>query len=77
MNLKFTKCTIEDLDTLREVSAKTFIETFESTNSEENMNEYLSTAFNNNKLRDERLNEESAFYFLYSDGILAGYIKLN
>lgn len=77
MNLKFTKCTINDLDTLREFSAKTFIDTFESTNSEENMNEYLAKAFTNDKLRDELLNEESAFYFLYNDGVLAGYIKLN
>jgi ribosomal protein S18 acetylase RimI-like enzyme len=41
------------------------------------MKEYLKEAFDINKLREELLNPDSSFYFLYADGELAGYLKLN
>jgi len=41
------------------------------------MKDYLEQAYNIEKLRDELSNSDSAFYFLYADEKLAGYLKLN
>ena len=38
---------------------------------------YLDKAFGTEKLRGELENRDSAFYFLYCGGTLAGYLKLN
>ena len=38
---------------------------------------YLDKVFAMEKLRAELLDENTAFYFLYSDGKLAGYLKVN
>ncbi len=77
MVLQFKKCTIDDLETLRMFSIKTYRDTFGYANSEENMKEYLEKAFNHDQLSSELQNPKSVFYFLYGDEALAGYIKVN
>ena len=71
------KCTIEDLDILREISVETFKDTFEDQNSPANMKTYLDRAFNLKQLEEELLNEFSEFYFIYLNEDIAGYVKLN
>lgn len=41
------------------------------------MKAYLDKSFDIERLRAELLNANSMFYFLYSDGELSGYLKLN
>lgn len=77
MEREFRQCTPEDLESLCHLSRRTFLETFSSGNTPENMEAYLHAAFNREKLRAELLNPHSCFYFLYSDGYLAGYLKVN
>ena len=77
MNPSLRRCTPEDLDTLRALSARTYSETFADQNTPENMAAYLNAAFDREKLRGELLDKNSTFYFLYSGGELAGYLKLN
>lgn len=77
MCLDFIACKIEDLDELRELSIRTYSETFGAMNTESNMKEYLDRAFNREILREELMNDESSFFFLYIDNDLAGYLKLN
>ena len=77
MNIEFKKCTLTDLDVLREFAADIFYKTFADLNTPENMEAYLKTAFSAEQIRAELLNENSAFYFAYADGKLAGYFKLN
>jgi len=77
MVLKLVQCEIDDLEALRELSYRTYNDTFGSMNTPENMKVYLDKAFDINKLRDELLNSSSWFYFLYTDGEVAGYLKLN
>ncbi|WP_124066444.1 GNAT family N-acetyltransferase [Clostridium sp. E02] len=77
MRLFFRQCTQEDICTLREFSYKTYNETFEETNTPSNMKAYLDKSFDIERLRVELLNGNSMFYFLYSDGELSGYLKLN
>ena len=77
MELKIEKCEKDNLDLLIEISRETFISTFEDSNTEENLREYIEKAFNKNKMHEELLNENSIFYILYDDKIPVGYLKLN
>lgn len=77
MNLDLQPCTIENLEVLRDLSIKTFFETFASRNTPENMEAYLEQAFHIDKLRGELSDMNTSFYFLYSARKLAGYLKLN
>ena len=77
MEFTFRPCVLEDALILRDFSIKTFSETFSHLNTPETMKAYLDESFNINKIRGELLNVNSHFYFLCSDGKLAGYLKLN
>ncbi len=77
MKLAIRECMIDDLVILREISYKTYNETFKDWNTPSNMEDYLEKAFSMSKMRDELLNASSKFYFLYVDEKLAGYLKLN
>jgi diamine N-acetyltransferase len=71
------QCTHEDLATLQSVSLTTFRDAFATMNTEANMNAYLQAAFDLENLRKELLNPLTSFYFIYLNGELAGYLKLN
>ena len=71
------ECDMENLFTLREISYKTYNDTFMSMNTPANMEAYLRQAFDVEKLREELSNNNSTFYFLYTDDELSGYLKLN
>ena len=77
MGVFFRRCTAEDRDALREFSIQTFSETFAQGNTAEDLEAYLQDAFDAGKLADQLNNPHSEFYFLFSDGKLAGYLKLN
>lgn len=77
MSFYFRECNSEDLDELRDLSIRTYTETFADFNTEENMNEYLNRAYNRETLRDELMNSASKFYFLHTRNNLVGYLKLN
>lgn len=71
------RCTKNDIDALREISVKTFSETFSDMNPPEIMKAYLNDAFNVEKMKHELENQNSEFYFIYFSGELSGYLKLN
>ena len=77
MELYFRQCDINDIQTLCDLSAKTFYDTFSNMNTPENMKAYLEESFNLERLSAEVSNCYAVFYFLYADNELAGYIKLN
>ena len=77
MKLEIRRCGEADLDALRRIGQQTYDETFRSMNSPETMEAYLSEAFDSEKLRAELQNPHCRFFFLYADGELAGYLKLN
>lgn len=77
MNISIKKCTAKDLDILRKLSIKTYYETFANQNTTENMVAYIAEAFNEDKLRCELCDKNSSFFFLYADGRIVGYLKLN
>ena len=77
MNLHLVPCTAADVDTLRDLSIKTYYETFISLSTPEDMDAYLAAAYNRDKLLGELTDKKSLFFFLYADETLAGYLKLN
>ncbi|WP_167629016.1 GNAT family N-acetyltransferase [Listeria valentina] len=70
-------CSSGQIDLLRSVSIDTFIDTFREQNTEENLQAYVDRAFDEEQLEKELAEPESAFYLIYMDGQLAGYLKLN
>ena len=75
--LTFHKCTINDLQQLRDLSTETYQETFGGFCSRGIMQTYLSEAFSIEKVSQELNNQCSAFYFAYYNESLVGYIKVN
>lgn len=77
MSIFIKKCLEDDLSLLQEISVETFKDTFEHQNSAEVMQAYLDKAFNKEQLKKELSTASSEFYFIYSKGEIAGYLKVN
>jgi ribosomal protein S18 acetylase RimI-like enzyme len=77
MELTIKKCSPGQVNTLRDVSVKTFYDAFRSFTSEETMGKFLRTAYSMTKLSGEIAESGSSFYFLYQGEEIAGYLKLN
>ncbi|WP_334351780.1 GNAT family N-acetyltransferase [Companilactobacillus sp. HBUAS56257] len=75
--MKIRKCNLDDLTDLQKLSSETFQATFGKDNTKENMQEYLEEAYNSQVLTRELSDSHSAFYFVYYEDKLAGYLKLN
>ena len=75
--MQITSVNISDIDTLQELSRQTFFDTFAADNTPENMQYFLDTHFDTEKLTIEINNPHSAFYFAMMDGKAIGYLKIN
>ena len=77
MALHFRECDGTDLDTLVNISKRTFSDAFEKDNDPEDFQAYIHKAFHSKKLEAELANKDSLFHFVYDDETLVGYFKLN
>lgn len=77
MTMNIIKCTLEDLQTLQEISIETFYDAFKDQNSPENMKAYLEKAFSLEQLEKELTSKFSQFLFVYFNNEVAGYLKIN
>lgn len=68
---------LNEISQLQEIGRQTFYETFAESNSEENMQNYLSEGFTIEKLTDEINNPNSEFYFATIENQIIGYLKVN
>ena len=75
--IKLKKLTILDLVELKKLSQTTYVDAFSSENSKENMQAYLNTAFNDQKLTAELNEKQSDFYFAKYHAETVGYLKVN
>ncbi len=75
--MQIRKLNITDLENLQKLSVKTFRETFEEVNTEEDMQKYLDENLSEEKLKSELENPNSEFYFAENDNQILGYLKLN
>ena len=76
-NITIQKATLNNIEQLQKIGRETFSETFSSSNTEENMKQYLEEGFSIEKLTDELNNENSEFYLALSETNLIGYLKIN
>ncbi len=76
-NILLQKVTYSDLHNLQQIGRQTFYETFASSNSEENINQYLEEGFSLEKLTDELNDKNAEFYFATHENTIIGYLKLN
>jgi ribosomal protein S18 acetylase RimI-like enzyme len=77
MDITIRRCGGCDIETLRTLSLDTFRAAFGHLNTPENMAAYCAQAFGEDALRRQLETPGSSFWFLYADGELAGYTKLN
>ena len=65
------------INDLQKISKQTFIETFESSNTEEDMRNYVNENLSRKQLIKELNNTQSHFYFAKIEKNIVGYLKLN
>lgn len=75
--MKIRKISLTDIEKLREIGRLTFSETFTLDNSEENINDYLESAFSIERLKIQLTAKNSEFYFAEIEGNVIGYLKVN
>ena len=76
-NYKIIRCTLKEIEELKEISEKTFIETFAEENTKEDMENYLKENFCYEKMEEEINNEGSIFYLVKCEDEVAAYMKVN
>lgn len=67
----------DDLDRLRDLSIASFLETYASQNTEDNMEQYVARHFSREQLSLELADPCSVFYLTVDAGRAIGYIKIN
>ena len=77
MKCSFRAVTPNDAELLRQISIRTFRQSYEHLNTPENFRSYLNEAFQIQKLKDEINNPESTFYFVENSQGVLGYLKIN
>ena len=75
--INIIKVGLKDVLKLQEIATITFKETFSSSNSQEDMRNYLAKSFSQNQLMKELESENSLFYFAKIEHKIVGYLKLN
>lgn len=77
--IKLEKIRGDEISLLREISIKTFHDTFAKDNNPEDMRGYLDKSFSIEQLTSELKNPESSFYFAKGkeDRAVMGYLKIN
>ena len=71
------ECGIEDIEKIKDVSEKTFYETFFKENTKEDMENYLKENFSYSQIESEIRNIGSKFYIAENSGEVVAYMKLN
>ena len=71
------KVTEKDLIPLKEISIKTFCETFEKDNTPEDTKKYLENNFNEEQMLKEINTEGSTFFIAYLKDKPVAYLKIN
>lgn len=75
--MEIRRVEIDEVAALQNIGRITFKETFEVSNSPEDMANYLNESFAYDKVEEELKNVNSAFYFAMDKDRIVGYLKLN
>jgi len=75
--ISISRVTPDEIMKLQEISIQTFVDTFASYNTEEDMKQYLEKSFSLQQLTKELNTSGAEFYFARLDEQVIGYIKIN
>jgi ribosomal protein S18 acetylase RimI-like enzyme len=67
---------VSDINSLRQLSIDTFVDTYNAYNTPENMQLYIETYFNPQRIGDEINNSNIQYYLAAVGNALVGYIKM-
>ena len=76
-NITIERVRLTNIDQLQKIGKQTFLETFASSNTKEDMAKYLEESFSIDKLTNELNDRTSEFYFAILGNNVIGYLKLN
>ena len=76
-SITIKKASLQDIIIIQELGRQTFMETFATVNTPENMSSYLDKNFSEKQLKIELQNPESLFYLAFHDKQPIGYLKIN
>ena len=76
-NVKIKNVTKDDLIPLKEISIKTFCETFAKDNKPEDTQKYIDTNFSDEQMLKEINTKGSIFYIAYENEKPVAYLKVN
>ncbi len=74
--MKIRIATVEDIEQLCEIGAKTFVETYGNQNTPENLQHYLEEKFNKKQISDEIQTPKTIFLLVESEDEMIGYAKM-
>lgn len=77
MSLKIERVGREDLNDLVKISRETFYDTFSGQNKKEDMDLFLKSSLNPEKLREEMSEPDNHFFFAKEADLIVGYLKLS
>ncbi|WP_367867273.1 GNAT family N-acetyltransferase [Pedobacter sp. WC2423] len=75
--ITISKATIENKETVQLIGRQTFLETFSTNNTEQDMKNYLEESFSDQQISSELANSDSLFFIAWEDENPIGYLKLN
>lgn len=76
-NLVINECNLKDIEKIKYISEKTFSETFQDNNSEEDMENYFKDNFSYEKIESEVNNQNSKFFIAKDNEDVVAYMKIN
>jgi len=76
-NIQIRKVVSSEIAELRDISVRTFFETFSAQNSASDMQKYLENNLSLEQLTLELQDQNSEFYFSICDNKVIGYLKIN
>ncbi|WP_195266930.1 GNAT family N-acetyltransferase [Clostridium sp. 1001275B_160808_H3] len=71
------ECSLKEVEKIKNISEKTFYETFANENTKEDMENYLKENFSYEKVESEVKNNYSKFYIVENDKGVVAYMKVN
>jgi ribosomal protein S18 acetylase RimI-like enzyme len=77
MEIQIVEVSGKDVKELQEISCLTFMQTFASKNTADNVQFFLAHNYAAEKLSSELMNPESRFFFAKEGAATVGYLKLN
>ena len=77
LDIHIEKVSLSEIQALKAIAEKTFLDTYASQNTEEDMAKYLADHFNLKLLGKEVNSTDSAYYFAKIENEIIGYFKLN